>query len=88
MKSCYRETEKYITLYLPTGKTGNYHYNKNSGHECKKIIINKEENEVSTSMTFIRNEELQQFLKRTTSEELSGEAYALYAKALLNLGGI
>jgi len=83
MKTCYRETDKYITLYLPTGRTGQE--NKNSGHECRKIIINKENNEITTGMTFIRNEEMGKFLSKTTNEELPGEIYALYAKALLEM---
>ena len=83
MEACYKETTKWIKIYIPTGRTGGYDYNSGSGTECKKIIINKENNKVSTAMTFVRHDEEEKFLKKVSKEEMKDEIYAIYAKHLL-----
>ena len=84
MEACFRETTKYIKIYIPTGKTGKE--NPNSGWECKKIIINKEDETVYTSQTFIRKDEFHLFNSKISKENLGDKFYPIYAKALLLFG--
>ena len=43
MKPCYRETDKYITIYIPTGRTGVYEHNRDTSYEWREYLKFKKE---------------------------------------------
>lgn len=77
MEACYKETTKYIKIYIPTGEPAI------GGTRIRKIIINKENNSIVQTEAFIRKDQEEKFLERISKEALGDEIYPIYAKALL-----
>lgn len=83
METYFKETIKYIKIYIPTGNIGN----RKNGHEMKKIIFNKYEKEIYKSLSFIRKEEVKKFKSNNVELNLNlgtfNESYPILAKILL-----